>query len=398
MTPDNDAEAGGRGASAIIYGVLTRTRNHHIVAAALLTFARTATDVFVATDNASQALQESLSSESGGAPLCRALRCTSFASLAVRVKLFETGCVEGPDLVCKTTFLLRKMVAERPRAHWFARVSDDCFFLPAHLERALGTFDPRRRIYAGDPYYKMRSTPGSIREQRYSREPHAAGGPLFVLSRPLALWFEAHAELFLEVLPSHIDKNATGSYNSDDVGLGAFFSMVANVPVTPLQGIMQEPSLSGTFHPPGSRELQHDGALRLRSDSIVACPCLPPATLRLPGKFMRLYPNRALEWADVIALHASAAAYPGLWATHLYHEGLKERSDTNGGSNTHPMPSGDPGRLLFYLRNFPHSGKTHLGSLHFTEASVGFCTLGASQRLAAWRLEGGCNLEEGRVQ
>ena len=119
-----------------------------------------------------------------------------------------------------------------PHADWFARVADDCFFVPSHVQHALQMFNPARRIYGGCADYMFWDAPCDehkalqgdakaaerCRIRRMSREVHAGGGSLFVLSRALMSWFDAHgADHFLR-------GGYRMSYN-DDMGLGAFMTV-----------------------------------------------------------------------------------------------------------------------------------------------------------------------------
>lgn len=218
----------------VSYGFTTSHQNHLLVARALSTFARGIPEhlIVVATTNAAS------------------WELSVTRGLLPNVTAFETGCRERPidpgrgfDQACKSTALLRRQYAVAPYADWFARVADDCFFVPSHVQRAVQMFNPTRRIYGGAANYIWWDRPCDERKalkgdaksaencriRRLFREVHAGGGSLFVLSRALMSWFDVHgAEHFLR-------GGYRMSYN-DDVGLGAFMTVVANAPVTVMPG------------------------------------------------------------------------------------------------------------------------------------------------------------------
>ena len=156
------------------------------------------------------------------------------------VEMFEAGCVETQFLVCKTTSLLRRLYAHVPLADWFVRLSLDCFLIYPHLVDTLARYSSNRRVYAGCAR-RMSAFSSNQKLVRHSPTipahvrtiPHAAGGPLFALSAQLAGWFTQNWKLYYD--PA---RGEAHSY-SDDVGLGAFFSLVANTPVTDLPGAYQ---------------------------------------------------------------------------------------------------------------------------------------------------------------
>ena len=101
--------------------------------------------------------------------------------------------------------------------------------------------------------------------------PHAAGGPLFAMSRPLARWFSQHWRLYYNP-----ERGEQGGL-SDDVGLGAFLGLVAKTPVTDLPGVFQLP-------PRGAQEQEGHEWLK-RFKAMRDCPCpLPPPIFDSHGK------------------------------------------------------------------------------------------------------------------
>jgi len=283
------------------------------------------------------------------------------------VELFEAGCVESRFLVCKTTSLLRQLYAFAPSADWFVRLSLDCFVIYPHLLAALARYASNWPVYAGcarrmhaglarqvfGPGQRAPTIPAHIRSI-----PHAAGGPLYALSAPLARWFAHNWKLYYD--PA---RGEAQSY-SDDVGLGAFFSLVVNTPVTDMPGVFQLP--------PGGVS-DHDGLLwerRFKNLTYCQCPLPPPVHHHIyRGMDMRVAPVAPLEWPSLVAVHAKFSTWHVL-------EALERRRATLAVVNE---------ELLVYLKLNPE------GSSAYSPSAISVCILNASrpERLGSWR---GCDI------
>jgi hypothetical protein len=130
----------------VSYGFTTSQHNHALVARTLSTFAAgiPANLIVVATTDAAS------------------WKIDASRGLLPNVTVFKTNCREKPidlgrgfDQACKSTMLLRRQFAVAPHAEWYARVADDCFFVPSHVQRALHMFNPARRIYGGCADYRF---------------------------------------------------------------------------------------------------------------------------------------------------------------------------------------------------------------------------------------------------
>ena len=217
----------------VSYGFTTTAKNHRLLGQTLATFAQGIPPqlMVVAT---SDALAWAVDAAAGSLP-----NATAFVT-GCREKALDAG--RGFDQACKSSALLRRQYAQAPHADWYARVADDCFFVPSHVQKALSLYNPSRFVYAGVADYAwwdLRCKPDmdrnrQCRQRRLFREVHAGGGSLFVFSQALMRWFDgAGARHFL--------KGGWEMAYNDDVGLGAFLSVVAKAPVIPMPGVFQAP-------------------------------------------------------------------------------------------------------------------------------------------------------------
>jgi hypothetical protein len=251
----------------VSYGFTTSQHNHALVARTLSTFAAgiPANLIVVATTDAAS------------------WKIDASRGLLPNVTVFKTNCREKPidlgrgfDQACKSTMLLRRQFAVAPHAEWYARVADDCFFVPSHVQRALHMFNPARRIYGGCADYRFGDLSCNehmaqsdidaavqCRNRRLFREVHAAGGSLFVLSRALMSWFDA-------IGAAHYLRGGYRKSYNDDVGMGAFMTIVANAPVTVLPGVFQAPRFDSKLL----------STRRLDVDQLADCHCPLPPTAR----------------------------------------------------------------------------------------------------------------------
>ena len=274
------------------------------------------------------------------------------------VALFESGCKETKTLVCKTTALLRHLVVRLPNADWYVRLSLDCFLLYPHLANALSMWRSNRFVYAGCANRLTTINTTRIYGNHFEEKqgipehlahiPHAASGALFVVSAALARWFAQNWRLYYDP-----DKGE-GSSITDDVGLGAFFHLVANAPVTDMPGVLQDPDL----------RFVTQKQKQWKNGTIPECPCpLPTPVHHHSQGWMRVAPFVPLEWPSLVALHASQHTWRAWEALERWHPTLAATGE----------------QLLVYL-------DTPLeGDLIYQTKQLSVCRLKSEQRVASWR-------------
>jgi len=276
------------------------------------------------------------------------------ASLAQHfgVSLFESGCVETPALVCKSTTLIRRLVATVPGADWYVRLSLDCFLRHEHLVNALLQWNASYRIYAGSVHRMTtaRSQIGHIVPLHLRPIPHAGGGPLYVLSRTLAQRFAYNRRNYYD--PA---KGEAASI-SDDVGLGLFFTLVADTHATDILGVLQEPTFSSNAPPTKTQRLWHN-------TTVHSCPCpIPTPVHHWSRGAMKVAPFIPFEWSSMVALHAKHDTWY-IW------EALERQDWQLKATNE---------RLLVYLTTDVD------GSSWYVPSMLDVCRLNMSQRLSTW--------------
>ena len=260
---------------------------------------------------------------------------------------FESGCVEARSLVCKSVSLFRRLVTFMPAAHWYTLMSLDCFVVYPNFVAALSRLDSSQRIYTG---CANRLTTSSVHMKHFIPKhmrsiPHAGSGPLFALSHPLAHWFSENWRLYYDPLRGEAPSI------TNDVGFGAFLTLVANVPVTDMPGILQDPAITEL---PG----------RWVNTTVDDCPCpLPPPVHHQSKEWMRAAPVVPLEWPSFVALHAKQNTW------HVW-EALERQRQTIAAANE---------EMLVYFNTAVE------GSLAYQAWELSFCKLKPSQRLDTWR-------------